>query len=101
MPLLIFPRTSGTIHNRDTLRASLSRDESGTFSRADSSPQRAMKPVIIGIAGGSGSGKTTVARKVAEALMPASVAFIDMDAYYRNHTEMTLDERRHLNWDHP
>jgi uridine kinase len=60
-----------------------------------------MKPAIIGIAGGSGSGKTTVARKVAEALMPASVAFIDMDAYYRNHTEMTLDERRHLNWDHP
>jgi uridine kinase len=60
-----------------------------------------MKPAIIGIAGGSGSGKSTVARKIAEALMPASVAFIDMDAYYRNHSEMTLDQRRHLNWDHP
>ncbi len=60
-----------------------------------------MKPVIIGIAGGSGSGKSTVARKIAEALMPASVAFLDMDAYYRNHTEMTLDERRRVNWDHP
>ncbi|MFI5311578.1 MAG: uridine kinase [Gemmatimonadales bacterium] len=60
-----------------------------------------MKPLIIGIAGGSGSGKSTVARKIAESLTPASVAFIDMDAYYRNHTELTLDERRHLNWDHP
>jgi uridine kinase len=60
-----------------------------------------MKPTIIGIAGGSGSGKSTVARKVAEALKPASVAFVDMDAYYRNHTEMTLEERRRVNWDHP
>jgi uridine kinase len=57
--------------------------------------------LIIGIAGGSGSGKTTVARKIAEALTPASVAFIDMDAYYRNHVELTLEERRRLNWDHP
>ena len=60
-----------------------------------------MKPTIIGIAGGSGSGKSTVARKIAAALKPASVAFIDMDAYYRNHTEMTLEERRRVNWDHP
>ena len=55
----------------------------------------------MGIAGGSGSGKTTVARKIAETLSPASVAFIDMDAYYRNHVELTLDERRRVNWDHP
>ena len=60
-----------------------------------------MKPLIIGIAGGSGSGKSTVARKIADSITPASVAFIDMDAYYRNHVELTLDERRHLNWDHP
>ena len=60
-----------------------------------------MTPLIIGIAGGSGSGKTTVARKIAEALTPASIAFIDMDAYYRNRTDLTLEERRHLNWDHP
>ena len=60
-----------------------------------------MKPLIIGIAGGSGSGKSTVARRIAEALTPASVAFIDMDAYYRNHTELSLEERRKLNWDHP
>jgi len=60
-----------------------------------------MKPLISGIAGGSGSGKSTVARRIAEALTPASVAFIDMDAYYRDHTELTLEERRKLNWDHP
>jgi uridine kinase len=59
------------------------------------------KPLIIGIAGGSGSGKSTVARNVADNLDGLSVAFIDMDAYYRNFTELSLDERRRLNWDHP
>jgi len=59
------------------------------------------KPLIIGIAGGSGSGKSTVARKVAGELPSLSVAFIDMDAYYRNFTHITLDERRRVNWDHP
>jgi uridine kinase len=57
--------------------------------------------LIIGIAGGSGSGKSTVARNVAEHLTTSSVAFIDMDAYYKNFTSLSLDERRKLNWDHP
>ena len=60
-----------------------------------------MKPLIIGIAGGSGSGKSTVARNVAELLTISSVAFIDMDAYYKHFPELSLDERRRLNWDHP
>jgi uridine kinase len=60
-----------------------------------------MKPLIIGIAGGTGSGKSTVARNVAQALSTSSVAFIDMDAYYRNFSHVPLDERRHVNWDHP
>ena len=60
-----------------------------------------LKPLIIGIAGGSGSGKSTVARNVAELLTTSSVAFIDMDAYYKNFTSLSLDERRKLNWDHP
>ena len=60
-----------------------------------------MKPLIIGIAGGSGSGKSTVAEKVAESLVEASVAFLDMDAYYRNFAHLALEERRRLNWDHP
>ena len=60
-----------------------------------------MKPLIIGIAGGTGSGKSTVARKVAAALDASSVAFIDMDAYYCNYAHLSMDERRRINWDHP
>jgi len=60
-----------------------------------------MKPLIIGVAGGTGSGKSTVARKVASAIDTSSVAFIDMDAYYNNYHALSLDERRRINWDHP
>src|SRR5262245_23990236 len=60
-----------------------------------------MKPLIIGVAGGSGSGKSTVARNVAQALKAESVAFIDMDAYYRNYAHLPMAERRKINWDHP
>jgi uridine kinase len=63
--------------------------------------QRTPRPLIIGIAGGSGSGKSTVARRIADGLGGAQVAFIDMDAYYRDHSHLSLDERRHINWDHP
>ncbi|MCC6318329.1 MAG: uridine kinase [Gemmatimonadaceae bacterium] len=59
------------------------------------------RPLVVGIAGGTGSGKSTVARKVAEMLRRASVAFIDMDAYYHNYAHLPIEERRHLNWDHP
>jgi len=60
-----------------------------------------MKPLIIGIAGGTGSGKSTVAAKVADALSEASVAFIEMDAYYRDFRGLTLDQLHGVNWDHP
>ena len=60
-----------------------------------------MKPLIIGIAGGSGSGKSTVARNVAGQIGAQSVAFIDMDAYYLNFAHLQLEERRKVNWDHP
>jgi uridine kinase len=60
-----------------------------------------LKPLIIGIAGGSGSGKSTVATNVADLLTTSSVAFIDMDAYYKNFPTLSLDERKKLNWDHP
>ena len=67
----------------------------------DSIGLSAVKPLIIGIAGGSGSGKSTVARNVAKALSTSSVAFIDMDGYYRNVAHVPLEERRLINWDHP
>ncbi|MBA3889449.1 MAG: uridine kinase [Gemmatimonadaceae bacterium] len=60
-----------------------------------------MKPLIVGIVGGTGSGKSTFARNLAAALPTASVAFIDMDAYYRNFSDRPMDERRRMNWDHP
>ena len=60
-----------------------------------------MKPLIIGIAGGTGSGKSTVAQKVAEALSDASVAFIEMDSYYRDFRGLTLEQLDAVNWDHP
>jgi uridine kinase len=60
-----------------------------------------MKPLIIGIAGGTGSGKSTVARRVATALDAASIAFIDMDAYYLDFSHLPIEERRQINWDHP
>ena len=60
-----------------------------------------MKPLIIGIAGGTGSGKSTVARKIAEALPSASVAFLEMDAYYRDFRHLTLAQLQRVNWDHP
>lgn len=60
-----------------------------------------MKPLVIGIVGGTGSGKSTVAHSLARALSTASVAFIDMDAYYRNFSDRPMEERRRMNWDHP
>jgi uridine kinase len=59
-----------------------------------------MTPLIVGVAGGSGSGKSTVAERVASALDTVSVACIDMDAYYRNFTHLSFEERQRVNWDH-
>jgi uridine kinase len=59
------------------------------------------RPLIIGIAGGTGSGKSTVARRVAAALSESSVAFVEMDSYYRSHVGLSMRELHHLNWDHP
>jgi uridine kinase len=60
-----------------------------------------VKPLIIGISGGTGSGKSTVARHLAQALSTSSVAFLDMDGYYRNFAHVPMEERRRINWDHP
>ena len=59
------------------------------------------RPLMIGIAGGTGSGKTTVARRVAAALADSSVAFVEMDSYYRSHPDLSMAELNQLNWDHP
>lgn len=56
---------------------------------------------IIGIAGGTGSGKTTVVRKIVEALPPDYVAVVPLDSYYNDTTHLTDDQRRAINFDHP
>ena len=58
-------------------------------------------PIIMGVAGGSGSGKSTVARNVIKALGAGSMSAIDMDGYYRNFAHLSLDDRKVINWDHP
>lgn len=57
--------------------------------------------ILIGVAGGSGSGKTTVANNLVKAFKCEDVALIEQDAYYREFTNMTLDEKRKVNFDHP
>jgi uridine kinase len=58
-------------------------------------------PFVIGVAGGSGSGKTTVVRKIADSLGPDKVTVLDHDRYYRDRNDLRLEERATLNWDHP
>lgn len=60
------------------------------------------KPVIIGIAGGSASGKTTIARKIIETFENTnSITIIKEDDYYNDQTNMTFEERQKTNYDHP
>lgn len=92
------------IQNRDGVTASLSTAAARTshaVTAGEATDHPFVKPLVIGIAGGSGSGKSTVARKVAEALSGSSVAFLDMDAYYRNFAHLPMEERKRVNWDHP
>lgn len=56
---------------------------------------------IIGIAGGTGSGKTTVVRKIVEALPPHYVAVVPLDSYYNDTSDMTEEARHAINFDHP
>ncbi|MDW8246926.1 MAG: uridine kinase [Sandaracinaceae bacterium] len=58
------------------------------------------RPYVIGVAGGSGSGKSTIAKKIAEACGP-DVCIIEQDAYYRDRPDLSFEERCNLNFDHP
>jgi len=57
--------------------------------------------MIIGISGGTGSGKTTVANGILESVSAQDVAFIQQDSYYRNLKDLPLDYRQAVNFDHP
>jgi uridine kinase len=60
-----------------------------------------IKPFIVGIAGGTGSGKTTLAKKIAETLGNDTVTLIDADSYYRDLSHLPLHQRHQINFDHP
>ncbi len=57
--------------------------------------------LVVGIAGGTGSGKTTVAHKLAAAMPPGRCITIEHDAYYRDQAHLSLEERAKINYDHP
>lgn len=59
------------------------------------------KPLVIGIVGGSGSGKTTVTKRIIEELTKEKVALIEQDYYYKDQSHLTMDERIKTNYDHP
>lgn len=60
-----------------------------------------MAVVVLGIAGGTGSGKTTVARAIVERIGPSRVAYLEHDSYYRDLSHLSLAQRREVNFDHP
>jgi len=59
------------------------------------------KPIIIGVAGGTASGKTTIAHRILDAVGSKQLAYIEHDAYYRDLSHLPLEERKTLNFDHP
>jgi uridine kinase len=60
-----------------------------------------MASIVIGVAGGSGSGKTTVVSRITEALGSEHVSVLEHDRYYRDRNDLRLEERAALNYDHP
>ncbi|EHO51188.1 uridine kinase [Lentilactobacillus kisonensis] len=59
------------------------------------------RPVVIGVTGGSGSGKTTVSRKIFDELSNYSIMILQQDSYYNDQAQMTMAERKQVNYDHP
>jgi uridine kinase len=59
------------------------------------------RPLVIGIAGGTGSGKTTVAQAILRRVGTDRIAFLPHDSYYRNLSHLSVEQRRKTNYDHP
>lgn len=57
--------------------------------------------IIIGIAGGTGSGKTTVVKSIVESLKADEVAILPLDSYYKDSSHVPVEERQNINFDHP
>lgn len=63
--------------------------------------QSKMRALVVGICGGTGSGKSTLTRGVVQSLPADSVALLEQDHYYRDHSDRSVEERGALNFDHP
>ncbi|MBE6051665.1 MAG: uridine kinase [Clostridium sp.] len=59
------------------------------------------KPILIGITGGSGSGKSTIANELYEDFGGENIAMVQQDAYYKDQSHLTMEERTKTNYDHP
>jgi uridine kinase len=59
------------------------------------------KPIIIGIAGGTGSGKSTVAKEIYRCLPEESISVIEQDSYYKDQSHLSFEDRTKTNYDHP
>jgi uridine kinase len=59
------------------------------------------RPFIIGVAGGTGSGKTTVSRSIQRAIGMGQLAYLEHDSYYNDHSHLSPEERDRCNYDHP
>lgn len=57
--------------------------------------------IVFGVAGGTGSGKTTIARQIVQAVHQTQVAYLPHDAYYRDNPHLSFEERTRINYDHP
>jgi len=73
----------------------------GYFTAMKELDGKPLPPVIIGIAGGSGSGKTTVAHRVREACPGKTIQIIHHDSYYHDNSHLSLAQRAEINYDHP
>ena len=59
------------------------------------------RPLIIGITGGTGSGKSSVCKSIIENIPEENIAILEQDAYYKDQTHLTFEERLKTNYDHP
>ncbi|SHE89433.1 uridine kinase [Clostridium fallax] len=59
------------------------------------------RPILIGITGGTGSGKSTIANEIFNKFQEDCIAMIEQDAYYKDQSNLSMDERRKTNYDHP
>ena len=74
---------------------------SGALSIGAASRRQKCRPIVVGVAGGTGSGKTTVVEEILRGRAGSSVALIQNDFYYRDRSHLPGAERENVNYDHP